>query len=423
MEQLPADARAAPSASAPNDTVMDIASSPKRPRDPAQDNRVSQRATPFDPAMLEIQGCTTKCLLREPARACQSLAHHTTPMGRCRKTVDTSAPPAEEPQSRSTTTNAAERRRKQGNSATQAAVHHCSHLQTTSVRESTRASDTNCSKEQTLPPTTSSFSTEAERTPPRSARDALNKCQRQTAHLSPSPTNATHQKTCKLTPLHSHPSQKGKGKAPPPPPTIVEETMEDGDDPNFVSDTNNLITIKQKGPTFREIRDTDMGAAITYLLLDLEGVDTDPDILDDGKKGPWTIFATAECAEQFKGKYGEAITMTFSETPIEFTITYGEIETKKGGPSNDQSNARRALASALADSTTHLVVRINEKSIANRVNLSHLNAACKRAGLKMVKGNREKRKINTPDGLITTSGKKFVWHLYVMPHRGTQAVC
>eukprot|EP00962_Isochrysis_galbana_P038135 scaffold13491_cov113-Isochrysis_galbana.AAC.2 len=83
MEQLlPADARAAPSASAPNDTVMDIASSPKRPRDPAQDNRVSQRATPFDPAMLEIQVCTTKCLLSaQRQRACQSLpepctSHH-----------------------------------------------------------------------------------------------------------------------------------------------------------------------------------------------------------------------------------------------------------------------------------------------------------------------------------------------------------
>eukprot|EP00962_Isochrysis_galbana_P020658 scaffold6050_cov107-Isochrysis_galbana.AAC.2 len=33
MEYPPADARAAPSASAPTDTVMDIASSPKRPRD------------------------------------------------------------------------------------------------------------------------------------------------------------------------------------------------------------------------------------------------------------------------------------------------------------------------------------------------------------------------------------------------------
>jgi len=59
------------------------------------------------------------------------------------------------------------------------------------------------------------------------------------------------------------------------------------------------------------------------------------------------------------------------------------------------------------------VIKINDKSIANRVNLYHFNAACKRVGLKMLKGNREKRKINTPEGLITTSGKKFVWHLYV----------
>eukprot|EP00962_Isochrysis_galbana_P015975 scaffold4565_cov132-Isochrysis_galbana.AAC.1 len=42
-----------------------------------------------------------------------------------------------------------------------------------------------------------------------------------------------------------------------------------------------------------------MGAALTYLLLELEGVDTEPDILDDGKKGPWTIFTNADCAEQF----------------------------------------------------------------------------------------------------------------------------
>eukprot|EP00962_Isochrysis_galbana_P011160 scaffold3128_cov121-Isochrysis_galbana.AAC.4 len=138
MEQLPADARAAPSASAPNDIVMHIASSPKRPRDPAQDNKVSQRATLFDPAMLEIQVSTTKCLLREPARACrQSLAHHTTLTGRCPKSVDTWAPLCEEPQSRSTTSYVAEKLRKQGNSAILAAVQHCSHSQTTPEREST----------------------------------------------------------------------------------------------------------------------------------------------------------------------------------------------------------------------------------------------------------------------------------------------
>eukprot|EP00962_Isochrysis_galbana_P034994 scaffold11929_cov107-Isochrysis_galbana.AAC.3 len=45
MEQTPADVRAAPSASEPNDTVMDIHASPKRPREAAQGNMVSQSAT------------------------------------------------------------------------------------------------------------------------------------------------------------------------------------------------------------------------------------------------------------------------------------------------------------------------------------------------------------------------------------------
>eukprot|EP00962_Isochrysis_galbana_P043381 scaffold16499_cov121-Isochrysis_galbana.AAC.2 len=75
-----------------------------------------------------------------------------------------------------------------------------------------------------------------------------------------------------------------------------------------------------------------MGAALTYLLLELEGVDTEPDILDDGKKGPWTIFTNADCAEQFHAKHGDGIIfINFNNIPIEFTITYGELETKKGG--------------------------------------------------------------------------------------------
>jgi len=40
MEQTPADARAAPSASAPNDTVMDIHASPKRQRESSQGNMI-----------------------------------------------------------------------------------------------------------------------------------------------------------------------------------------------------------------------------------------------------------------------------------------------------------------------------------------------------------------------------------------------
>eukprot|EP00962_Isochrysis_galbana_P025828 scaffold7993_cov110-Isochrysis_galbana.AAC.1 len=83
MEQLPADAdaRAAPSASKPNDTVMDIHASPKHPRESAQGNMVSQSATSTASVLPESQSVTTVMtvlLHRAPARACQSLAHHTT---------------------------------------------------------------------------------------------------------------------------------------------------------------------------------------------------------------------------------------------------------------------------------------------------------------------------------------------------------
>eukprot|EP00962_Isochrysis_galbana_P000012 scaffold3_cov108-Isochrysis_galbana.AAC.9 len=74
MEQMPADARAAPSASEPNDTVMDIHSSPKRPRDSAQGNMVSQIATVNASLWPESQSVTTVLLSRAPVPACQSLA-------------------------------------------------------------------------------------------------------------------------------------------------------------------------------------------------------------------------------------------------------------------------------------------------------------------------------------------------------------
>eukprot|EP00962_Isochrysis_galbana_P030592 scaffold9926_cov117-Isochrysis_galbana.AAC.6 len=62
MEQTPADARAAPSASEPNDTVMDIHASPKRQRESSQGNMVRQRATTNAPLGPESQSETTDLL-------------------------------------------------------------------------------------------------------------------------------------------------------------------------------------------------------------------------------------------------------------------------------------------------------------------------------------------------------------------------
>eukprot|EP00962_Isochrysis_galbana_P034492 scaffold11692_cov97-Isochrysis_galbana.AAC.4 len=78
-EQSPADARAAPSAPGPTDMVTETPPSPKRPRDPFSGNKVSQRATTFDPVWPESQIMTTGNLSTALANACQSepcTSHH-----------------------------------------------------------------------------------------------------------------------------------------------------------------------------------------------------------------------------------------------------------------------------------------------------------------------------------------------------------
>jgi hypothetical protein len=52
--------------------------------------------------------------------------------------------------------------------------------------------------------------------------------------------------------------------------------------------------IEQEGSTKFNIRDTETGAAITFSLMGLEGVDTELDILDHSKTGPWGVFCTLD---------------------------------------------------------------------------------------------------------------------------------
>eukprot|EP00962_Isochrysis_galbana_P045905 scaffold18244_cov105-Isochrysis_galbana.AAC.3 len=111
MEVEPADARPASSASGPADTAPTDMSAQKRPRDPAPGNMVSPIPMQNAPAMPASQPVTTDFLSTDTGRACQSLAHHTTPMGECLKSVDRWAPLCVGLLSRSTSTQTAVRRR------------------------------------------------------------------------------------------------------------------------------------------------------------------------------------------------------------------------------------------------------------------------------------------------------------------------
>eukprot|EP00962_Isochrysis_galbana_P022106 scaffold6562_cov120-Isochrysis_galbana.AAC.9 len=75
MEQTPADARAAPSASGPTDMATETTPSPKRPRDPSSDNKLSTTSVAREP---DCDDRNTGNLSTALANACQSLAHPTT---------------------------------------------------------------------------------------------------------------------------------------------------------------------------------------------------------------------------------------------------------------------------------------------------------------------------------------------------------
>jgi hypothetical protein len=92
---------------------------------------------------------------------------------------------------------------------------------------------------------------------------------------------------------------------------------------------------------------------------------------------------------------------------INFNVHYESIPTTKKEGTSIAKAKSKAIASALSDALTHVVIKILDKSIANRLGIGHLNKACTNAGLNMVKANREKRKIAISDGLVTTAGKKL----------------
>jgi hypothetical protein len=125
-----------------------------------------------------------------------------------------------------------------------------------------------------------------------------------------------------------------------------------------------------------------MGGAITYALLELEGVDTEPGINDIGKKGLWIIYATEDCAKQFEAKYGGVLEFTFNGILIKFHVTYEAISFNDGtggssgaeppwwrAPFLDGGFSARAIASALSDIATHMVIKLYDTSIAGRTTI------------------------------------------------------
>ena len=94
-----------------------------------------------------------------------------------------------------------------------------------------------------------------------------------------------------------------------------------------------------------------MYAAIVELLLELEGVDPEPDFWARSARGPWHIAVNEDCAQQFQAKYGDLTNIRVLSQDIPVRIMIASIEgklNKKG------TTSRKALYEALQDVAAHI---------------------------------------------------------------------
>ena len=96
------------------------------------------------------------------------------------------------------------------------------------------------------------------------------------------------------------------------PPT--QEPASDEEQEATDNEANFDLSFHQEGDyTFQ---DTTVYAAIVELLLELEGVDPEPDFWARSITGPWHIAVNEDCAQQFQEKYGELTTLRVNQTDI-----------------------------------------------------------------------------------------------------------
>ena len=123
--------------------------------------------------------------------------------------------------------------------------------------------------------------------------------------------------------------------------------------------TTNCLSFSQAGDLV--LLDTTVYAAIVELLLELEGVDPEPDFWARSSRGPWHIAVNEDCMQQFRARYGPQTTIRVHQVDVPVKIEIESIEdklNKKG------ASSRKALYVALQDVAAHFVVELEADGLA-----------------------------------------------------------
>ena len=126
------------------------------------------------------------------------------------------------------------------------------------------------------------------------------------------------------------------------------------------------------------LNDTTVYAAIVELLLELEGVDPEPDFWARSSRGPWHIAVNEDCAQQFQARYGLQTTIRVHQVDVAVQV---KIESIEDTLNNKGTSSRKALYEALQDVAAHFVVEADSLAQASKITLSILVKAVEKEGL------------------------------------------
>jgi len=118
-------------------------------------------------------------------------------------------------------------------------------------------------------------------------------------------------------------------KRPRPPSEAEQDPDSENEDQQTDTDTDAIYEMSFSQAGDLVLLDTTVYAAIVELLLELEGVDPEPDFWARSSRGPWHIAVNEDCMQQYQARYG-----------LQTTIRVHQVAKSKSSPSRTNSIGR-----------------------------------------------------------------------------------
>lgn len=150
-------------------------------------------------------------------------------------------------------------------------------------------------------------------------------------------------------------------------------------------------------------------AAVLGNMARIPEADLTPTFMPLSKKGPYVFITDKDTWSKYKARFGECNLLPIDGTTYHLNARYGHVD------DNQVSGNPKASLKAVA---AHIVYQCFETKLVNHIKMRELRKAVEKAGLTFISGNREKQKMHSAQGYVSTDSYIPKWHIYVVPKSG-----